>query len=226
MNVIQTQYGKRITPSEGKLLSWNNEILQIIFVPVDFDESQLIEVDDADYVPPVEEPSETVDPLATLKKNQIALSKKNLANYLVENPLFSTCKYEEGKYYNITEEKQNQLTSTLSSYISDVLPTIIIGMSMGQVRVTSPEEFLLTMDNLPVTLTWNDLNNICEPYTYSELYQLKCEIFATVKPLVSVQQYMEVDIRNCTTQEEVLQVNIEFTQENIDKYLSEINTVI
>lgn len=69
------------------------------------------EVDDATYEPPEEKPSETEDPLATLKKNQILLSKKNLAKYLEEHPLFSTCKYEEGRYYNVTAEKQQQLTS-------------------------------------------------------------------------------------------------------------------
>lgn len=182
------------------------------------------EINDADYIPPEEIPEETIDPLETLKKNQIKLSKNNLANYLQDNPILSKCKYEEGKYYNITKEKQDQLTSTLASYIADVLPTIVVGMSTAQVQITSVEEFLLTMDNLPVTLTWNDTGGICEPYTYSQLYQLKCEIFNTVKPLVSVQQHMEVDIKNCTTQEDVLAVDINFTEENINRYLGEVNT--
>ena len=179
------------------------------------------EVDDATYEPPVEEPSETVDPLATLKKNQILLSKKNLAKYLEEHPLLSTCKYEEGKYYNITEEKQNQLTSTLASYMSDILPQLVIGMSTAQVTITSMEQFLLTLNNLPQTITWNDTGGICETYSYKELYTLKCEIMETVKPLVSLQQTMEVKINECNTQEEVLNINVEYTQEVINKWLTE-----
>lgn len=184
--------------------------------PSDFEIIKLEEYNPEDY------PLDIDSSLESFKEKQIKLSKNNLAKYLEDNPLLSKCKYEEGRYYNITKEKQDQLTSTLASYISDVLPTIIIGMSVGQVKVTSAEEFLLTMNNLPVTLTWNDLNNICEPYAYSELYQLKCEIFARVKPLVSVQQHIEVDIRNCTTQEEVLQVDVEFTEDNINKYMNVI----
>lgn len=158
-------------------------------------------------------------PLDVLKVNQIKLSKKNLAKYLEEHPLLSTCKYKEGKYYNITEEKQNQLTSTLASYMSDILPQLVIGMSTAQVTITSMEQFLLTLDNLPQTITWNDTGGICETYSYKELYTLKCEIMETVKPLVSLQQTMEVTINKCVTQEEVLNVNVEYTDEQVKKWL-------
>ncbi|MFR2535169.1 MAG: hypothetical protein ACLS95_08135 [Clostridia bacterium] len=81
---------------------------------------------------PEEKPSETEDPLATLKKNQILLSKKNLAKYLEEHPLFSTCKYEEGRYYNVTAEKQQQLTSK-----------VLMATMYAQI-------------GMPYNLTWND----------------------------------------------------------------------
>lgn len=217
---IEINNGYRVWADVGKILLHQNEkVVDYIFVPKNYDFSNFTEVDDATYVPPIEEPSETADPLATLKKNQILLSKKNLAKYLEGHPLLSTCKYEEGKYYNITEEKQNQLTSTLASYMSDILPQLVIGMSTAQVTITSMEQFLLTLDNLPQTITWNDTGGICETYSYKELYTLKCEIMETVKPLVSLQQTMEVTINDCVTQEEVLNVNVEYTDEQVKKWL-------
>lgn len=217
--------GKRmVLPSEGKILLLDNERINRIILGINSNVSQftnLIEVDDSSYIPPQEDPSETKDPLATLKKNQILLSKKNLAKYLEEHPLLSTCKYKEGKYYNITEEKQNQLTSTLASYMSDILPQLVIGMSTSQVTITSMEQFLLTLDNLPQMITWNDTGGVCETYSYKELYTLKCEIMDTVKPLVSLQQTMEVKINECNTQEEVLDINVEYTQEVVNKWLTE-----
>lgn len=153
------------------------------------------EVDDAYYVPPEEIPEETIDPLATLKKNQIALSKNNLAKYLEEHPLFSTCKYEEGRYYNVTAEKQQQLTSKVL---------------MAEMYVRAGKSY---------NLTWNDTGDICESWELLQLQQLSMEIDAYVTPLVSLQQTMEVTINECVTQEEVLQVNVEYTDEQVKKWL-------
>lgn len=195
MNVIKTQYGKTITSTEGKLIKWENNLVRTLFTPLDFDETQLIEVEDATYEPPVEDPSETIDPLATLKKNQIALSKKNLAKYLEEHPLLSTCKYEEGRYYNVTAEKQQQLTSK-----------VLMATMYAQV-------------GMPYNLTWNDTGDICESWELSQLQRLSMEIDAYVTPLVSLQQTMEVTINECVTQEEVLAVNVEYTDEQVKKWL-------
>ena len=155
------------------------------------------EIDDATYEPPVEEPSETIDPLATLKKNQILLSKKNLAKYLEEHPLLSTCKYEEGRYYNVTAEKQQQLTSK-----------VLMATMYAQIGI-------------PYNLTWNDTGDICESWELSQLQRLSMEIDAYVTPLVSLQQTMEVKINECNTQEEVLNINVEYTQEVVNKWLTE-----
>lgn len=174
---------------KGSLVDW------VMVVPLDYDMSQFTWVKDADYVPPVEEPSETVDPLATLKKNQILLSKKNLAKYLEEHPLLSTCKYEEGRYYNVTAEKQQQLTSKV------LMATMYVQAGM------------------PYNLTWNDTGDICESWELSQLQQLSMEIDAYVTPLVSLQQTMEVAINDCNTQEEVLKVNVEYTDEQVKKWL-------
>lgn len=223
MEIKEIEGKKMILPSEGKILLLDNERISRIILGINSDISQftnLIEIDDSSYVPPQEDPSETEDPLATLKKNQILLSKKNLAKYLEEHPLLSTCKYEEGRYYNITEEKQNQLTSTLTSYMSDILPQLVIGMSTAQVTITSMEQFLLTLDNLPQTITWNDTGGICETYSYKELYTLKCEIMETVKPLISLQQTIEVKIKESETQEDVLSIDVNYTSETIEKWLT------
>ena len=64
------------------------------------------------------------------------------------------------------------------------------------------------------------LFNKYEIYSYKELYQLKCEIFATVKPLVSIQQTMEAQINNSESIEDVLKINIDYSAENIKKYLN------
>lgn len=217
---IEINNGYRVFADAGKILLHKNEKVEdYIFVPKNYDFSNFTEIDDANYVPPEEIPEDTIDPLATLKKNQILLSKKNLAKYLEEHPILSTCKYEEGRYYNITEEKQNQLTSTLASYMSDILPQLVIGMSTSQIIITSMEQFLLTLDNLPQTITWNDTGDVCEIYSYKELYTLKCEIMETVRPLVSLQQTMEVKINECVTQEEVLAINVEYTDEQVKKWL-------
>lgn len=178
---IYADVGKKILVSDDILV--DKVALGIYSKPEDF-----TEIDDADYVPPEEIPEDTTDPLETLKKNQIKLSKNNLAKYLEEHPLFSTVKYEEGRYYNVTSEKQQQLTSKILMYQGYA--------SMG----------------LPYTLTWNDTGDVCEEWTFAELFTLSTQIDAYVTPLVKLQQTLEVAIKNATTQEDVLAVNIDFEE--------------
>lgn len=193
---IEINNGYRVFADAGKiLLHKNTKIEDYIFVPKNYDFSNFTEVDDADYVPPEEIPEETVDPLATLKKNQILLSKRNLAKYLEEHPILSTCKYEEGRYYNVTAEKQQQLTSK-----------VLMATMYSQI-------------GMPYNLTWNDTGDICESWELPQLQRLSMEIDAYVTPLVSLQQTMEVTINECVTQEEVLNVNVEYTDEQVKKWL-------
>jgi hypothetical protein len=196
MHIVQEGKLRYLVPEEGKKLVLNGVVLESeVILGINDNGEDFTEVDDATYVPPVEEPSETPDPLVTLKKNQIALSKKNLANYLAENPLFSKCKYEEGRYYNVTAEKQQQLTSK-----------VLMATMYAQT-------------GMPYNLTWNDTGDICESWELSQLQQLSMEIDAYVTPLVSLQQTMEVTINDCVTQEEVLSVNVEYTDEQVKKWL-------
>lgn len=203
---------KTILPDEGKKLLINDSLHDKIIVALN-SRPQIEEIEVPSYL-------DTASTLDEIKETMILKSKSNLAQYLEENPLFSKCKYAEGRYYNITKEKQDQLTSTLASYMSDILPQLVIGMSTSQVNIKSIEEFILTLDNLPQTLTWNDMGNPCEIYSYQELYQLKNEIFATVKPLVSMQQLMEVAIKESTSIEDVLKIDTDYSTENINYYLN------
>lgn len=133
--------------------------------------------------------------LETMKEKRIKLSKDNLAKYLEEHPLLSTVKYKEGRYYNVTMEKQNLLLSNISTY-----------QMSSQLGISCP-------------LTWNDTGEECELWTIEQLIQLSMEIRNYVAPLVSLQQYMEVNIKKCETNEELINVNVDFTEETINEFM-------
>lgn len=203
---------KTILPDEGKRLLINDTLHDKLIVGLN-NKPQVKEIQVPSYL-------DACSSLEEIKQVMINQSKLNLAQYLEDNPLKSSCKYPEGRYYRITKEKQDQLTSTLASYMADILPQLVIGMSTNQISIENVEQFILTLDNLPQTLTWNDSGNPCEVYTYQELYQLKCEIMETVKPLVSIQQNMEVKIQESESIEDVLKIDISYSQENLTKYLN------
>lgn len=113
--------------------------------------------------------------LEPIKLEKIAKTKEDLATYLFNNPIFSTCHYADGAYYAVTSEKQVQLTQLLTSYILDAQLGIV------------------------TELHWNSTGNMCEAYTFEELTQLRREMFAFVLPLVSLQQYIEILIKSATT---------------------------
>ena len=122
-----------------------------------------------------------------LKEKRVKESKEQLAKYLLEHPLLSTVKHEEGKLYACTSEKQQQLTSKL-----------LIATMYQQLG----KEY---------QLSWNDTGDVCEyDWTIEQLTQLSLQIDGYVTPLVSKQQHIEVDIRNCETVEDVLAVEIKY----------------
>ena len=59
-------------------------------------------------------------------------------------------------------------------------------------------------------LTWNDTGNICEEWTFEELFTLSNEINNYVKPLIKKQQEIEVAIKNATTKEELNSIKIKY----------------
>ena len=198
--VVITKYGEitYLCADEGKILILDDftKIDKLAITP-NFDISRLVEVDDPDYVPPEPVSPSEVDALKLLKENQIKLSKLNLSAYLETHPLFSTVKYEDGRYYNVTSEKQQQMTSKM----------MLNEMYKGQ--------------GIPYELTWNDTGNVCEPWTEVELATLSMQVDAYVTPLIKMQQTIEVQIKNATTQEEVLQIDVTYSDENIQRYVTE-----
>ena len=138
-----------------------------------------------------------------LKEDLILKSKENLAKYLQTHPLKSYCHNKtEGGYYNCTQEKQNSLAGLLLSHT--------IATNLGQEDA----------------LTWNETEKVCEVYTLEELSQLALEMKEYVKPLVSMQQYMESTIRALNTQQELKSINIEFTDEAVENFKKQFNPIL
>ena len=121
--------------------------------------------------------------LDTLKDKCILETKLNLSKFLEENPLLSYVKHKEGRFYRVTQEKQQQLTSTLLMY-----------SGYQQAGIEFP-------------LTWNDTGSVCEEWTYDQLFLLAAEMNGYVKPLVTLQQETEVAIKNAKTKEEILSID-------------------
>lgn len=122
----------------------------------------------------------------TTMESKIKETKDLLAEYLLDNPLPSKVKYTDGRYYAVTAEKQQQLTSK-----------ILMATMYQQMGVT-------------YNLTWNDTGNICEPWEYNQLIQLSMEIDAYVTPLVKYQQELEVEIKNCKSVEEINNIVVDY----------------
>ena len=121
--------------------------------------------------------------LDNLKDKCILETRLNLSKFLEENPLFSYVKHKEGRFYRVTQEKQQHLASTLLMY---------------QGYMANGYEY---------SLSWNDTGNTCEPWAYEELFLLATEINNYVTPLVALQQATEISIKNAKTKEEVLSIN-------------------
>ena len=132
--------------------------------------------------------------LEEIKEILILKTKENLSIYLASNPILSTVKYEEGRHYSVTMEKQNLLLTNIATY------------QMAQ------------QAGVECLLTWNDTGKECEVWTYEQLFQLSMEIRTYVAPIISLQQYMETNIKNCSSILDVLKINIDFTIDTINEY--------
>lgn len=142
------------------------------------------------------EEKSTIVTLEDVKKAKIQMSKDNLENYLAENPLFSRVKYEDGRYYSVTSSKQQQLTSKLLMY-------------QGYIQA-----------GLEYELTWNNTGNMCESWEYNQLFILASQIDLYVTPLVKMQQSIEVNIQNAISTEEVENIDVSYSKENIEKHIN------
>lgn len=134
-------------------------------------------------------PTEQPIDLLALKSTRIAETKTALAIYLEEHPL----QWADGKHYSITAEKQALLNNALAVYQ--------IGVQAGM----NPE------------LTWNATGEECMAWEFTDLCALALGIAAYVKPLVSHQQALEIQINNATTVEEIDAVVIDYSTVHISE---------
>lgn len=123
------------------------------------------------------------DKLPSLKEEKIVKSKEDLAVFLINNPLL----WSDGEYYSITQEKQNQLTSK------------IMAATMAQ------------QSEMEYKLTWNSTGEVCKEWALEDLSALAFAIDATVTKLVTYQQKKEIEIKNCTTEEELEAIVVDYS---------------
>lgn len=124
------------------------------------------------------------NPLDSLKEQKITQSKTDLQTYLANHPL----QWTDGKYYTITAEKQQQLTSKLLS------------ATFAQQTGT------------PYDLKWNDTEQVCEPWTLENLTALAFAIDARVTALVTYQQEKERLIRDAETLETLESIVVNYDE--------------
>ena len=127
--------------------------------------------------------NEVID-LDTLKADKMEMSKRILAEWLESNPML----YTDGKYYSVTAEKQSLLNGNLASY-----------ERAKAINVEYP-------------LKWNSTGSECTPWNYTDLLTLSLTIAGYVAPKVSKQQEIELQIKACTTVEEVNEIVINYDE--------------
>ena len=120
--------------------------------------------------------------LPARKKERIAESKQQLADYLLAHPL----QWTDGQYYAITAEKQQQLTGKIMS--------ATLAAQTGQ----------------SYALTWNATGEECQSWTLENLTALAFAIDARVTGLVSYQQAQEVAMQAAATLEELEAIPVDY----------------
>ena len=127
--------------------------------------------------------NEVID-LDALKADKIEMSKMTLAEWLEDNPML----YTDGKYYSVTAEKQSLLNGNLASY-----------ERAKAINVEYP-------------LKWNSTGSECTPWDYTDLLTLSLTIAGYVAPKVSKQQAIELQIKACTTLDELNEIVINYDE--------------
>ena len=117
-----------------------------------------------------------------VKAELIHSSKTILYKHLENNPLL----FSDGKYYSVTQEKQNLLNNAITVY---------------QMK---------TQSGLPAELKWNATGEECIEWTLENIVTLALSIANYVEPLVTYQQAIEVQIKNCTTKDELDGIVIDY----------------
>ena len=120
------------------------------------------------------------------KKTLIAQSKQNLADYLSNHTITSSC-HGEAAEYSITSEKQSHLSN------------MIVAAQMAQAT------------GVAYSPSWNATGQkSTDDWTLAQLQQLLFEIEAAVRPLVSKQQAIELQLSSAETIEELENIEITF----------------
>ena len=117
-----------------------------------------------------------------LINDKILESKNTLEQWLINNPM----QFTDGKFYSVTEEKQSLLNGNLASYER------------------------ATKAGIDYPLKWNSTGEECVEWSYEDLITLSLSIAAYVAPRVSAQQALEIQIKNCTTMEELESIEIKY----------------
>ena len=120
--------------------------------------------------------------LEDAKAQRIAQSKADLAAYLESHPI----QWTDGKYYAITSEKQQWLTSKLFASTA--------AKAAGQTY----------------NLTWNDTQEVCTAWELDTLWQLAYAIDARVTALVTYQQTQEVAMRDAESPEALAAIEVDY----------------
>lgn len=178
-----------VKPSEGYILIRNGRTYKSVMLGINDRAEFYEEIVDENYV--FEEREEVENPLqkddlSRLKEELIKLSKQKLSDYLETHPLFSKAKYPEGRYYSVNNEHQLRIASQILLYQGN--------MTVG----------------LDYQLTWNDTGNICEDWSFEELFTLSNEINEYIKPIIKKQQELEILIKNATSKEMLSIIKIDY----------------
>lgn len=119
--------------------------------------------------------------LDELKQEKTTQTRQQLSAFLEFNPLLYN-----NEFYSITQEKQALLTSAIAAY---------------QLRVQA---------GIPATLKWNTTGDVCREFTIEEITGLVIAITDYVQPRVEKQQELEIQIKDCTTVEELDSIEIDY----------------
>lgn len=169
-----------------------NELIPLIKLATQEEEIQFLK-DETSELSAVVYPKIDADncTLEELKVWQINLSKTNMACYLKNHPLVSSCHANKKGTYTITEEKKNIFNSKFMAHK------------------------VLTSANIPDIMTWNEAGQTCEEWTDEECLHLLIEWNDITQSLVQHQQNTEIKINEATTKEEVLNVKCNYEKADI-----------
>lgn len=156
-----------------------------VIVSVDTDESG---ADSVKIEPNIELWSKWKDSLNKSELESAKIAKVQLSNDLLKEFLAThPITWVDGNKYSVTEEKQSLLASNIALY-------------QLSVQAGTPRE-----------LKWNTTGDVCTVWTIENLSALALAIGDYVQPYVTYQQTVEVQIKECTTMEELESIVIDYS---------------